>query len=137
MKKQLIILIVLFFICPFAWSQDRWIKTTTPCNVELLKQSPGRWLPTGQMFYAKTSKQEGGMVHMLTQYPIFTTQANGVRLLVTENPAYMKKELPKYIPQFMYYTQWNCDCGADQSLNPYKLIDEKFPIEKVQAMIDK
>ena len=377
MKKQLTILTLLFSNCTLAWSQDKWIKTTTPCNVELLKQTPGRWLPTRQMFYAKTSKQEQqemlnrlntfhkfmfdlypspiafdaqptfstrdrrfgyqlkfeysanqlnssevngtptliysytgffcaygcrnnneigrgkgcetgtemhievnsldgflkgenfgeradimvidgrpikmmpvltgkwrgydqyspesgsgikmvllhregilpytpttrkqyldksikylenffadqlrsaehpeglnllmdkkerdeqikkvqkfrddvlkyymdeldatskaglldspavifeGMVHMLTQYPIFTTQANGGRLLVTENPAYMKKELPKYIPQFMYYTQWDCNCGADPSLNPYKLIDEKFPIEKLQAMIDK
>jgi hypothetical protein len=72
-----------------------------------------------------------------TNYPIFTTQAAGGKMLVTENPAYMKKNLPKYIPQFMVYTWWDCRCGVDPSLNPYKLIDENFPIEKLQAMIDK
>jgi hypothetical protein len=69
--------------------------------------------------------------------PIFTTQKSGGRMLVTENPAYMRKDLPKYIPQFMIYTMGDCHCGVDQSLNPYKLIEEKFPIEKLQAMIDK
>jgi len=72
-----------------------------------------------------------------TDYPIFSTQAAGGKMLVTENPAYIKKILPKYIPQFMIFTWWDCHCGVDPSLNPYKLIDEKFPIEKLQAMIDK
>jgi len=72
-----------------------------------------------------------------TDIPIFTTQKSGGRMLVTENPVYMRKDLPKYIPQFMVYTLWDCHCGVDQSLNPYKLIEEKFPIEKLQAMIDK
>jgi hypothetical protein len=77
------------------------------------------------------------IMDIATGYPIFTTQAAGGRMLVTVNPAYMKKDLPKYIPQFMVFTRWDCHCGADPSLNPYKLIDEKFPIEKLQAMIDK
>jgi hypothetical protein len=72
-----------------------------------------------------------------TNYPIFTTQAAGGKMLVTENPAYMKKGLPKYIPQFMVFTLWPCRCGADVSLDPYNLINENFPIEKLQAMIDK
>jgi hypothetical protein len=72
-----------------------------------------------------------------TNYPIFTTQAAGGKMLVTENPAYMKKGLPKYIPQFMVFTLWPCRCGADVSLDPYNLIDKNFPIEKLQAMIDK
>jgi len=58
-------------------------------------------------------------------------------MLVTENPAYFKKNLPKYIPQLMIYSCWDCRCGPDQSLNPYKLYEENFPIEKLQAMIDK
>jgi hypothetical protein len=72
-----------------------------------------------------------------TDYQIFTKQSAGGRMLVTENPAYMKKDLPKYIPQFMVFTWWDCRCGVDPSLNPYKLINENFPIEKLQAMIDK
>jgi len=77
------------------------------------------------------------ILYIGTDYPIFTKQAVGGKMLVTENPAYMKKDLPKYIPQFMVFTWWDCRCGVDPSLNPYKLIDENFPIEKLQAMIDK
>jgi hypothetical protein len=79
----------------------------------------------------------GGMMQMETQYPIFITQADGGRLLVTENPAYIKKDLPKYIPQMIVYSMWNAEDGPDPALNPYKLYYENFPIEKLQAMIDK
>jgi hypothetical protein len=79
----------------------------------------------------------GGMVEMLTQYPIFMTQAEGGRLLVTENPAYMKKDLPKYIPQLIVYTMWNAEDGPDPALNPYHLYYKDFPVEKLKAMIDK
>lgn len=80
----------------------------------------------------------GDIMPVLTQYPIFTTEAAGGKMLVTENPAYIRKDLPKYIPQLMIYRIDNCKvCYVDQSLNPYKLIDDNFPIEKLQAMIDK
>jgi hypothetical protein len=80
----------------------------------------------------------GDIMPILTQYPIFTTQADGGKMLVTENPAYIRKDLPKYVPQLIVYRADNCKvCYVDQSLNPYKLIDENFPIEKLQAMIDK
>ena len=59
-------------------------------------------------------------------------------MLVTENPAYIRKDLPKYIPQFIVYGLNNGPVYyIDQSLNPYKLIDDNFSIEKLQAMIDK
>ena len=80
----------------------------------------------------------GDIASIYTSYPIFTTQAAGGKMLVTENPAYLKKDLSKYIPQLIIYKVDNCNvCYADQSLNPYKLIDDNFPIEKLQAMIDK
>ena len=79
----------------------------------------------------------GGMMQMETQYPIFITQADGGRLLVTENPAYIKKGLPKYIPQMIVYSMWNAEDGPDPALNPYHLYYKDFPIEKLQAMIDK
>jgi hypothetical protein len=79
----------------------------------------------------------GRMVQMYTQYPIFMTQAEGGRLLVTENPAYMKKELPKYIPQLIVYTMRNAEDGPDPALNPYHLYYKDFPIEKLQAVTDK
>ena len=77
----------------------------------------------------------GIMANVLTQYPIFTTQADGGRLLVTENPAYFKKDLPKYLPQLIIYRMWNCNNGPDPSINPYKFYKEDFPIEKLRAMI--
>jgi hypothetical protein len=79
----------------------------------------------------------GTMANILTQYPIFITQADGGRLLVTENPAYIKKEIAKYIPQMIIYTMWNSNDGPDPALNPYHLYYRDFPIEKLQAMIDK
>jgi hypothetical protein len=56
MKKQITILILLFFNCLFARSQT-WVKTTTPCNIELLKNTPGEWIHWGDPWYAKLSKQ--------------------------------------------------------------------------------
>ena len=60
MKKPATILILLFFICPFAWSQDQWIKTATPCNTELILKTPGRWLKVKENDYnkPKISSQE-------------------------------------------------------------------------------
>ena len=79
----------------------------------------------------------GGIASIEISSPVFTTQENGGRLLVTENPAYMKKDLPKYIPQLIVYSMWNADNGPDPAINPYQLYYENFPIEKLQAMIDK
>jgi hypothetical protein len=72
-----------------------------------------------------------------TNTPVFTTQAKGGKMLVTENPDYFKKDLPKYVPQFMVYLLANADSFVGHTVNPFKLIDEHFPIEKLQAMIDK
>jgi len=80
----------------------------------------------------------GDITSTFTSYPIFTTETAGGKMLVTENPAYFIKDLPKYIPQLIIYEIDDCKvCYVDPSLNPYKLIDDNFPIEKLQAMIDK
>jgi hypothetical protein len=56
--------------------------------------------------------------------------------VVIENPAYMRKDLPKYVPQIL-----TVKMGWDEEWKPQadvaKLIREKFPFEKLQAMIDK
>jgi hypothetical protein len=56
--------------------------------------------------------------------------------VVIENPAYMHKDLPKYVPQIL-----TVKMGWDEEWKPQadvaKLIREKFPFEKLQAMIDK
>ena len=77
-----------------------------------------------------------GIADIDISHPVFTTQENGGRLLVTENPAYMKKDLPKYIPQLIVY-MWNGDIGPDPTKNPCYLYYQDFPILSLQAMIDK
>jgi len=66
---------------------------------------------------------------------IFIPEAQGGAMLVTENPEYMRKDLPKNVPQF-FVLHW--DCGSNlQDAFFRKMIEENFPIEKLQAMIDK
>ena len=66
--------------------------------------------------------------------PIFVSEKEGWTL-VTENPDYMRKDLPKYVPQFFVvnwkWGEWKAE--ADIA----KLIEERFPFDKLQAMIDK
>ena len=79
-----------------------------------------------------------GMVNLDPGLPIFSTEANGGRLLVTENPTYIRKDLPKYVPQFMIFRfekgNWLL---FTPNPDPMVAAEEKFPIEKLQAMIDK
>ena len=78
-----------------------------------------------------------GIGSMSVSSPVFTTQEEGGRLLVTENPAYMKKDLPNYIPQLMVYSMRYQEDGPDPTKNPYYLYHQDFPILSLQAMIDK
>jgi hypothetical protein len=67
--------------------------------------------------------------------PVFTTEEEGGTMLVTENPEYLRKDLPKDVPQFIVINwQWG-DSRADKNLR--KLFEENFEVEKLQAMIDK
>jgi len=68
---------------------------------------------------------------------IFTTEAQGGTMLVTENPAYIRKDIPKYIPQFFTIILEKYNYPFPPVPDPYKVIEESFPIEKLQAMIDK
>jgi hypothetical protein len=79
----------------------------------------------------------GRIADMHTSYPIFVTQAESGSMLVTENPAYFKNDLPKYIPQLIVFSMWDAKNGPDPAMNPYKLYYQDFPIEKLQTMIDK
>ena len=73
------------------------------------------------------------MADISTTAPIFTEEVAGGKMLVTENPAYLRKDMPRYIPQFIVFS-W---VPYPLNMEPYKAIDENFPIEKLQAMIDK
>ncbi|MGA9364928.1 MAG: hypothetical protein WBW16_11250 [Bacteroidota bacterium] len=73
--------------------------------------------------------------NMYPDVPIFTTGAEDGSMLVTENPAYIRKDLPKHVPQFLVlYWSW-----GDQANSKYfrQMLEGNFPIEKLQAMIDK
>jgi hypothetical protein len=73
--------------------------------------------------------------NMYPNVPIFTTRAEDGSMLVTENPAYIRKDLPKYVPQFMVlYWSWSNDANSKYFR---QMMETNFPIEKLQAMIDK
>jgi hypothetical protein len=57
-------------------------------------------------------------------------------MLVTENPNYLRKDLPASVPQFFVMTWWWGD-GVPWRSRFKNALEEKFPIEKLQAMIDK
>jgi hypothetical protein len=67
--------------------------------------------------------------------PVFETDPMKGSLLVTENPAYIRKDLPKHVPQF-FIVYWTCnDWGSQKKIG--EIIEQHFPFEKLQAMIDK
>ncbi len=68
---------------------------------------------------------------------IFTTEEKGGTVLLMINPAYFRKDLPKYVAQFMIFRIQGGEDGTVSERYFAKMIKEKFPIEKLQAMIDK
>ena len=68
---------------------------------------------------------------------VFETDPRKGNMLIIENPGYIRRNLAGHIPQFMVlHWKWNPDGYPAQK--PYeKLFLEDFPIEKLQAMIDK
>ena len=79
----------------------------------------------------------GVMGDVSTIDPIFTTEAAGGRMLATENPTYFRKDLSKYIPQFFVLSFEKYNWPFTPKEDPLQLVEENFPIEKLQAMIDK
>jgi len=79
--------------------------------------------------------------NMYPDVPIFATGAEDGGMLVTENPAYIRKDLPKYVPQFIVlYWSWESNfplLGGAQGEYYSKVMEAHFPIEKLQAMLDK
>jgi hypothetical protein len=72
---------------------------------------------------------------VLADQPVFSTAEEGGGELVTENPAYFRKDLPTYVPQYIWVQwSWN-DSVAPRRFR--KVFEEDFPIEKLQALIDK
>jgi hypothetical protein len=113
MGKQITIIFVVLFNCTVASSQDYWIKTATPCDKELLLKTPGEWMKPGYGYHATVSQQQ--------------LQEIENRLKVIHQFAYSIYPLPMAFDAVWGYS----------SLNPYHLYYQDFPIEKLQAMIDK
>lgn len=67
---------------------------------------------------------------------IFDTDPKTGSMLVTENPDYIRKDLPAHIPQFIIFNwKWSPDFyPAHKPIE--KIFLQDFPIEKIQAMID-
>lgn len=70
-------------------------------------------------------------------FPIFITLEAGGHLMVTENSKYFRKDLPKYIPQLFILSIEKMKWWFIPKIDPITTILESFPIEKLQAMIDK
>jgi hypothetical protein len=73
---------------------------------------------------------------LMNEGPVFQSEADGGCMLATENPNYFRKELPKYIPQFFVIELMSGDI-QHSNMNFKRIIEENFPVEKLQAMIDK
>lgn len=68
---------------------------------------------------------------------IFDPDPKTGSMLVTENPDYIRKDLPGYIPQFIIFTwKWNPDFYPAHKRYEESFLQD-FPVERLQAMIDK
>lgn len=66
---------------------------------------------------------------------VFETSPEKGLMLVTENPGYIRRELPKHVPQF-FIVSLTWDDWAPQKKFA-EIFQQDFPFEKLQAMIDK
>jgi hypothetical protein len=66
---------------------------------------------------------------------IFETDPAYGLMVITENPDYIRKDLPKHVPQlFEINLKWDPSPAQGKFA---KIFQEKFPTDKLQAMIDK
>ena len=65
---------------------------------------------------------------------VFETDPAKASMLVIENPDYIRRDLPKYVPQF-FIVALTWQEGAPQKFA--EVFQQNFPLEKLQAMIDK
>ena len=72
---------------------------------------------------------------MYNAEPIFETDPAYGLMVITENPDYVRKDLPKHVPQlFEINLVWK-ELAAQEKFA--KIFQERFPTDKLQAMIDK
>jgi len=89
----------------------------------------------------KTTKEgllDSPALILVTYYSIptiFETDPEKGYMLVTENPDYIRKDLPGYVPQLIVLSWWWSDYVPYRAYE--NILWQDFPIEKLQAMIDK
>ena len=72
-----------------------------------------------------------------TEGAIFLPESEGGITLTTENPDYFRKDLPAYVPQ-LFVLSWSRGTVKSKWETDFrKAIEENFPIEKLQEMVDK
>jgi hypothetical protein len=126
------------------YKQSQPDKEQLKSQLEQLEKDRARFLKRYQDEIKKTTDdgllESPAMVYQI--YPmlffndkVFLSEKEGGRMLITENPEYIKKELPIYMPQ-LFVVEWTWDDWAPQA-NIRTIMETKFPFEKLQAMIDK
>jgi len=75
------------------------------------------------------------ILQMYLADPVFESDSLKANMVVIENPDYIRKDLPKHVPQVFVIT-WRCNDWSGQK-KVCDIIEQGFPIEKLQAMIDK
>jgi len=70
-----------------------------------------------------------------TEGPIFQSEEQGGTMLVTENPAYFRQDLPKYVPQLFVFSLSADPKGWSKDFK--RIVEENFPVETLKSMIDK
>jgi len=78
----------------------------------------------------------GADVLLMNEVPIFLPEKDGGIMLAIDNPDYFRKELPAYVPQ-LFVVSWNKNSSPKWAGDFKKIIEDNFPIEQLQAMIDK
>ncbi|MBI1781010.1 MAG: hypothetical protein HYR66_06535, partial [Sphingobacteriales bacterium] len=73
---------------------------------------------------------------LMFEGPVFLPESEGGCMLATENPNYFRTDLPKYVPQF-FVLELSWSEQTKWSMDFKKIIEDDFPMEKLQAMIDK
>lgn len=68
---------------------------------------------------------------------VFTTEEKGGTVLLMVKQDYIRKDLPKYIPQFFIVRLAWSIYPSKPKIYFANMMKEKFPIEKLEAMIDK
>ena len=117
--------------------KDENIKTQQKLRDDVLKYYKNELAATTNAGLLDSPAIVLGFLNPLTNYSIFTSEAAGGYMLVTENPKYFRKDLPKYVPQLFMFSISKMKWWFTPKIDPIKILEEKFPIENLQAMIDK